>query len=100
MGETAYAKEERDMVFMKHDLVLRSKADQALRRQSATLVEYGQPGGDTAMSRTVGITAAICVQLILDSPEGFGTGIQRPLQRKWYEPVLAKLEEEGICMQE
>jgi len=99
-SETAYKPTERDMVAMQHELVVRNKSNGALKRHLATLLEYGEPMGDTAMSRTVGITAAICAQLVLDAPTGFGFGVQRPLEKKWYDPVLLKLEGEGIKMQE
>ena len=46
------------------------------------------------------ITAAICAQLVLDTPRQFGSGVQRPLEKKWYDPVLERLEGEGIAMKE
>lgn len=97
--ETAFQPGERDMVIMRHELdVQRSTGE--FERHISTLVEYGQPQGTTAMSKTVGVTAAICAQLILDSPERFGAGVQRPLRRAWYEPVLPLLEADGIHLKE
>jgi len=100
-AENSYAPRERDMVVMQHELVVQPRdAEAPLEKHVATLVEYGEPLGDTAMARTVGLTCAICCQLILDNPSSFGVGVQRPLQKEWYEPVLQKLAAEGISMEE
>lgn len=97
--ETAYAPGERDLVVMRHELDIR-RSDGELERQVSTLIQYGEPH-ETAMAKTVGVTAAICAQLILDSPSGhFGFGVQRPLRQEWYQPVLRKLEAEGIYLRE
>jgi len=98
--ETEYAPGERDMVVMQHELVVQPKGNGPCEKHTATLVDYGIPKGDTSMSRTVGITAAICAQLVLDGPSAFGVGIQRPLTKAWYDPVLSNLEAEGISLQE
>jgi hypothetical protein len=99
-SETAYAPGERDMVVMQHELIVQPKEGGPLERHTATLVDYGIPNGDTSMARTVGLTAAICAQLVLDEPAVFGVGIQRPLRKEWYEPVLSKLKAEGISLQD
>jgi len=99
-SETAYEQSERDMVVMQHELIVKRKGSSGLERHTSTLLEYGRPFGDSAMSRTVGITAAICAQLVLDTPTQFGSGVQRPLEKKWYDPVLERLEGEGIAMKE
>lgn len=97
--ETAFQPGERDMVIMRHELDA-ERADGGLERHISTLVDYGLPNGTTAMAKTVGLTAAICAQLILDSPSSFGVGVQRPLRRAWYEPVLPLLEAEGVRLSE
>ncbi|CAK9066981.1 unnamed protein product [Durusdinium trenchii] len=97
--ETTYAPGERDLVVMRHELDLR-RNDGAMERQISTLIQYGEPH-ETAMAKTVGVTAAICAQLILDTTPGhFGFGVQRPLRHEWYQPVLKKLEAEGIYLRE
>jgi len=97
--EMSYHAGERDMVAMYHELLVQLE-DGSLERHTATLVEYAKPNGATAMARTVGITAAICAQLILQDAQALGTGVQRPLDRKWYEPVLRRLDDEGIRLEE
>jgi len=98
--EMAYLPSERDMVVMQHELVS-TTSDGAVEKRVSTLIEYGIPRGASAMSRTVGLTAAICAQLLLDGPAGrFGAGVQRPLTPEWYGPVLKELAAEGIRMEE
>jgi len=96
--ETRFAPGERDLVIMRHELDLR-RGDGAMERQISTLIQYGEPH-ETAMAKTVGVTAAICAKLILEDPKRFGAGVQRPLRKEWYQPVLPMLEAEGIYLQE
>eukprot|EP00446_Apocalathium_sp_SHHI-4_P049164 CAMPEP_0177393224 /NCGR_PEP_ID=MMETSP0368-20130122/54833_1 /TAXON_ID=447022 ORGANISM="Scrippsiella hangoei-like, Strain SHHI-4" /NCGR_SAMPLE_ID=MMETSP0368 /ASSEMBLY_ACC=CAM_ASM_000363 /LENGTH=801 /DNA_ID=CAMNT_0018859385 /DNA_START=3 /DNA_END=2408 /DNA_ORIENTATION=- len=98
-AEMLYQPGERDMVAMYHELVV-ERSDGAIERHTATLIEYAEPHGVTAMAKTVGITAAIAAQLVLDNPAPFGVGVQRPLTKVWYEPMLRILEGEGIRMEE
>ena len=51
-----------------------------------------EPPNSTCEVVEVGVTAAICAQLILDSPSGhFGFGVQRPLRRQEAVPGWDKL---------
>jgi saccharopine dehydrogenase-like NADP-dependent oxidoreductase len=59
------------------------------------MIDYGIPHGDTSMSRTVGLPAAIATKLILTGKIDL-TGVQVPVIPEIYEPVLAELEEMGI----
>jgi saccharopine dehydrogenase-like NADP-dependent oxidoreductase len=97
--EMAFQPGERDLVLMRHELMVQ-RSDGVLERRAATLIEYGQPHSHSAMARTVGVTAAICAQLVLDNPTRFGAGVQRPLRPEWYEPVLSQLANEGILLRE
>ena len=89
-----YDVDERDMLVMDHVVEFRD-ARGAPRRRRASLVEYGVPGGDSAMSRTVGIPAACAVRRILDGTIG-DVGVQIPVKPSIYEPVLADLDAMGI----
>ena len=63
------------------------------------LVETGEPWGDTAMARTVSLPAAIATRLILKG--GITVrGVQIPIWREIYEPVLEELADRGIRMKE
>ena len=57
-----------------------------------------QPGGDSAMSRTVSLPAAIAVRRILDGTIR-ETGVQVPVLPGIYDPVLDELETLGDCVQ-
>lgn len=61
---------------------------------TSTLIRYGNDE-HTAMAETVGLPAAMAVELVLDNkiPE---RGIQVPIQRHVYEPILEQLEFKGI----
>ena len=54
---------ERDMIILHHDFV--AKFPQGKKRITSTLIEYGIENGDSAMARTVGLPAAIGVELVL-----------------------------------
>jgi saccharopine dehydrogenase-like NADP-dependent oxidoreductase len=62
---------------------------------TSTLVDTGIPGGDSAMSRTVSLPAAIAANLVLRG-EIKMTGVQIPVMPQIYQPVLKELEEMGL----
>ncbi len=93
-----YAAGERDMIVLQHRVT--AEYPQAPTENIvSTLLDYGQPGGDSAMSRTVSLPAAIAVRRILD-----GTireiGVQVPVLPGIYDPVLDELESLGIAFKE
>lgn len=90
--------EDRDMVVMQHELLVKYPGNRE-ERIISRLLEYGDPTGDTAIARTVALPAAIAVDLILTG-QLTQTGLLRPLSAEIYEPVLKKLEEEGIVLRE
>lgn len=94
----AYKPGERDMLVMQHEFV----AEYADRREAitATMIDYGIPFGDTSMSRTVGLPAAIAVRLILHGEMAGLTGVHVPVIPEIYEPVLRELAEFGIGLTE
>lgn len=92
-----YAPGERDMSVMQHVFLTRNGSRR--RRITSTLLEFGDPNGDSSMSRLVGLTAAIGVKLIAEGKiEGRGSLI--PTTPDIYEPALAELAALGIRMQE
>jgi len=92
-----YREGERDMVILVHEFV----AAYPDRREgiSSTLVDFGIPGGETAMARTVGLPAAIGARMILDGKITL-TGVHIPVLPGIYEPVLEELERLGITCEE
>jgi len=74
-------------------------ADGRRELHTSTLIEYADvEKGRTAMARTVGFTAAIGAQLILDGKVS-ALGVVAPTSREWYMPMLEALEGEGIRFQ-
>ncbi|GAB6906791.1 saccharopine dehydrogenase C-terminal domain-containing protein [Desulfosarcina cetonica] len=92
-----FAPGERDMLVMQHEFVI----DHAGKKENriSTLVEFGIPGGDSAMARTVSLPVAIAVRMLLD-----GTITQRgviaPILPEIYNPILDELAGLGITFKE
>ena len=88
-----YEEGERDMIVMQHEFLIRY--DDHDENVYSTLVEYGIPGGDSAMARTVGIPLAIATRMVLN-----GTiderGVVTPVKPEIYNPILDELEGLGI----
>jgi saccharopine dehydrogenase (NADP+, L-glutamate forming) len=84
---------ERDLLILQHEFM----AEYPDRKQkiTATMVDFGIPHGDTSMSRTVGLPAAIGVRMILQGKINM-TGVHTPVIPEIYEPVLEELEQLGI----
>jgi len=94
------AADARDMVILQHDFLIRYPAENSRHeRIVATLIAYGEPGGFTAMAKTVGMPAAIAAELILTDQIPL-TGCQIPTHPAIYKPILAELEKEGLQMTE
>jgi saccharopine dehydrogenase-like NADP-dependent oxidoreductase len=92
-----YEEGERDMIILHHRFVAEypDKKEEII----ATLVDFGIPHGDSAMSRTVGLPAAIGTKLILEGKIGL-RGVYIPVEPEIYKPVLKELESQGIIFQE
>jgi saccharopine dehydrogenase-like NADP-dependent oxidoreductase len=97
-AKMAYQPGERDMLVMQHEFV----AEYPDRREAitATMIDFGVPHGDTSMSRTVGLPAAIAVRMILHDELSGLTGVHMPVIPEIYLPVLAELAELGISLTE
>jgi len=94
MGELMYERlsfrpGERDMIVLFHDF----RADfpgGKRERIISQLIDYGIPHGDSSMSRTVSLPAAIGVHLILTG-QIRTVGVLRPVAPDIYNPVLIEL---------
>eukprot|EP00126_Sphaerothecum_destruens_P013673 Sdes_comp23394_c0_seq1m21652 len=94
-----YQPDERDMVLLQHQFEI-EWADGKLEHRTSTLLEYGAPGGPSAMARTVGVPCGIATQLILDGKLK-KKGVIAPLQKDVYGPLLEELKKEKIvCVEE
>lgn len=92
-----YEKGERDMVILHHEFI--AEYENLKERITSTLIDFGIPGGDTSMARTVGLPAAICAKLIAEEKINI-KGVHIPVLAEIYEPVLKELELKGIVFKE
>ncbi|CAG01078.1 unnamed protein product, partial [Tetraodon nigroviridis] len=90
----AFEKQERDMIVLRNEVGLRHPTGE-LETRHVGLVAYGQPGGFSAMARTVGYPAAIAARMLLDG-EIRTKGLVVPMTREIYGPVLTRLKDEGL----
>jgi len=88
----AYGPGERDMIVLMH--LFRINMDGREETIRSTMVDFGVPGGDSAMSRTVGIPAAIGTDMLLN--EELPRGVLIPTIPRIYGPALKRLAEKGI----
>jgi len=92
-----YEEGERDMLILQHEFI--AKYPNREEKITATMVDFGIPHGDTSMSRTVGLPAAIGVRMILEGKINL-TGVRTPVVPEIYEPVLEELEQLDIRLVE
>jgi saccharopine dehydrogenase-like NADP-dependent oxidoreductase len=93
-----YKPGERDMIVLRHEFLVR-RTDGRLERIQSTLIDYGVPGGDSSMSRTVGLPVAIAARLVLEGRIR-RTGVLIPTFPEAYLPILAELRTLGIEFRE
>jgi len=102
-----FKESERDLVILHHIFDIQWPKGRQEKRLS-TLISYGGDGGKlnkktggggaggwSAMSRTVGLPAAIATQLILDGAIK-SKGVITPVTSELYIPILDSLKKEGI----
>ncbi|MBC8490705.1 MAG: saccharopine dehydrogenase, partial [Bacteroidetes bacterium] len=92
-----YKEGERDMIVLYHDFL--AEWTDKKKRITSTLVDYGIPHGDSSMSRTVSLPAAIATKMILKGKIDV-TGVHTPVLPEIYNPVLDELETMDIVCKE
>uniref|UniRef100_A0A8R1UD23 Saccharopine dehydrogenase (NAD(+), L-glutamate-forming) n=1 Tax=Pristionchus pacificus TaxID=54126 RepID=A0A8R1UD23_PRIPA len=85
---------ERDLVVLNHDIGVQLPGG-AQEKHRISLVQYGDPRGFSAMSKTVGYTCAIVSQMVLND-EIQRHGVLRPVNAEVYRPVLKRLSDLDI----
>ncbi|MSQ78532.1 MAG: saccharopine dehydrogenase [Flavobacteriaceae bacterium] len=84
-------------------IVMHHSIDYSLGRKSrhlkSTLVVKGESKGFTAMAKTVGLPLGIATRLILEGKIK-DRGVQLPISKTLYEPMMAELAEHGIRFEE
>lgn len=93
-----YGEGERDMIVLKHDF--RATFPDGMEEHiTSTMVDYGQPNGDSAMARTVSLPAAIAARGMLQG-RLMTPGVHIPVRKEIYEPVLNELATLNITCKE
>jgi len=88
------AEGERDMIVLQHTFEAAYPEGHG-ERITSTLIDYGIPHGDSAMSRTVGLPPAIGTKLILEGKID-KSGVYIPVEPDIYIPVLQELKSLNI----
>ncbi len=97
LEKLALGENERDMSLLHHEFTTEYPDRKTMI--TSTLIHFGTPGGDTSISRTVSLPAAVCAQLILEGKIKV-TGVHIPVIPEIYDPVLDELEKHGIAFKE
>jgi saccharopine dehydrogenase-like NADP-dependent oxidoreductase len=98
LEKLAYSEGERDMVVLLHDFEVKYRGGQRAQITS-TMVNLGIEKGDSSMSRTVALPAAIASHLIVQGAIK-RPGVIRPVTPDIYNPVLDELATLNIDCQE
>jgi saccharopine dehydrogenase-like NADP-dependent oxidoreductase len=89
----------RDMVALKHEMIASYNGNNK-ERITSSLIEYSDiKGGFTAISKLVGLPAAISVKLLLTDKLPI-TGCRIPTHPAIYNPVLKELSDYGVSFNE
>ena len=91
------SKDDKDMIIMHH--IFGYELDGKKQQIESSLVVYGENQTYTAMAKTVGLPVAIATLKILNG-EINTAGVQRPISKEIYEPILNELKDFGISFKE
>ncbi len=91
------APEDKDMIVMYHKFGYELNGDR--KQIDATMVSLGTDQINTAMAKTVGLPVAMATLRILNG-DITTPGVQLPIQKEVYTPILKELEEYGITFKE
>lgn len=99
MQEKLYYKDgEKDMLLLRHKFIVENK-DKSRDMITSTMVDFGIPGGDTSMARTVSLPLAIGVRLMAENKIPLN-GVHIANRKEIYETVLAELETLDIKLED
>jgi saccharopine dehydrogenase (NADP+, L-glutamate forming) len=88
---------ERDMIVMYHEFIAEYPHKKELI--ASTFLDYGIPGGDSSIARTVGYPAGIAVKMILEKEINL-SGTHIPVIPAIYNPILDELAVMDIVFKE
>ena len=89
--------DDKDMIVMYHKFGYEQDGEK--KQIDSTMVLIGEDQTNTAMAKTVGLPVAITTLAILNGKIS-SPGVQIPISREVYEPILKELEEQGITFKE
>lgn len=89
--------QDKDMIVMYHKFGY--EIDGKRKQIDATMVHTGKDQVETAMARTVGLPVAMATLRILNG-EITSPGVQLPIRKEVYEPILKELQDYGITFNE
>jgi saccharopine dehydrogenase (NADP+, L-glutamate forming) len=98
LNKMQYKPGERDMLILRHRFTVEN-SDGSTKTVLSTLIDYGIPNGDSSMARTVSLPLAVGVKLMAEGKIDL-TGVQIPIVKEIYEPVLDGIDKLGIRMVE
>lgn len=97
MDKWTLSEEDKDMIVMYHKFGY--EIDGEKKQIDSTMVHIGEDQNKTAMAKTVGLPVAMATIMILNG-EIKNPGVQLPISKEVYEPILKKLESHGIKFKE
>ncbi len=85
IDKCSFEPKERDMLVMQHEFLIEypDKTEKAY----STMVDFGIPGGDSSMARTVSLPVAIATRMVVDDIIKT-RGIGAPVEPEAYNPIL------------
>ena len=89
LDKMSYAEGERDMLVLQHTFV--AEFPDKTEHITSTMIDFGIPGGDSSMNRTVGLPVRFILEGRFNEP-----GVQVPVMKDFYEPALEELQRLGI----
>jgi saccharopine dehydrogenase-like NADP-dependent oxidoreductase len=89
---------EKDMLILQHKFTVEN-ADKSKDLITSTMIDFGEALKESSMARTVSLPLAIGVRFMAEGKFNL-TGVQIPIHKQIYEPVLKELETLGIKMDE
>jgi len=97
MDKWTLKQDDRDMIVMYHKFGY--ELDGKKKQIDSNMVIKGEDQDFTAMAKTVGLPVAICALKILNK-EITSPGVQRPISKEVYKPILEELRGYGINFKE
>ena len=97
MDKWTLGPQDKDMIVMYHKFGF--ELDGKKQQIDATMVNIGKDQSETAMARTVGLPVGIATLKILNG-EISTPGVQLPIRKEVYQPILQELATNGIVFRE